>query len=63
MYWGGGACPVPEGVKYDVTLRSGVIGTNVSNWSHNLSEVPKAHQVIAYQITGIAKGYKMEGAV
>jgi hypothetical protein len=62
MYWGGGGeCPVPEGCTYEITMRSGVLDTEISpkRWNH----VGFQGDIIAYRITGIAKGYVLGGAV
>jgi hypothetical protein len=61
MYWGGGECPVPDGCTFEVACRSGNVRSQkeVADWTHT----EHGGDIVAYRITGIAKGYKMEGAV
>jgi hypothetical protein len=61
MYWGGGECPVPDGCTFEVVHRSGNVRSQkeVTDWTHT----DHAGDIIAYRITGIAEGYKMEGSV
>lgn len=57
-YWGGGECPVPEGVNVKCILRKGIELNNCSNlyWMHDYGVTPDRH-IIAYRITGLADGW------
>jgi hypothetical protein len=61
IYWGGGECPVPDGCTFEVVCRSGNVRSQkeVTDWTHT----EHAGDIIAYRITGIAKGYVLESAV
>lgn len=58
MFWGGGACPVPEGVTFEVTCRSGAVREQeeVSDWTHTVN----IGDIIAYRITGLAEGWVLK---
>lgn len=58
-YWGGGECPVPEGVVVECILRKGIKLNNCSRnlyWKHD-SVVEQDRHIIAYRITGLADGW------
>jgi hypothetical protein len=58
-YWGGGDCPVPEGVMVEVVLRDQrkIITTSGSlYWEHSNEDRRREH-IIAYRIIGLADGY------
>jgi len=58
-YWGGGECPVPDGVNVQVVFRSGqtLAFTNptVQTWAHAAQH--KIIDVIGYRIIGAADGW------
>ena len=56
-YWGGGACPVPDGLKFEFVWRDGgksesIVPTKL-RWIHTLASA----DVIAYRILGLADGW------
>lgn len=68
--WFGGECPLPEGVEYNVYLRGdsdglfwrdglGVESKNKSwLWVGLEDDVPHSQDVIAFQVTGLADGWR-----
>lgn len=56
--WHGGKCPLPEGVEYVATLRSGSRTTVITDWGHDHG----GHRgdVISFRVTGIADGWTEE---
>lgn len=58
IFWGGGACPVPEGFAFEVTCRTGVIREQeeVTDWAHT----GHGGDIIAYRITGLAEGHELK---
>lgn len=59
------ACPVPEGLRYEVMTRSGGIETGFDNkehWQHRLREVGFGdwQEIIFYRILGLAEGWTDE---
>lgn len=62
-YWGGGDCPVPEGVRFEVIFRDGdntrlVDGApNIYRWTHANTSQSKMIDIIAYRIVGLSEGY------
>jgi hypothetical protein len=56
-YWGGGECPVPDGVVVEVTTRERVVYARESVnliWRHDDDYLT---DIIAYRITGLADGW------
>jgi hypothetical protein len=57
-YWGGGECPVPEGVVVEAILRDGDKYKNPTSWRHAIiNDEPHCGDVIAYRIIGLASDY------
>lgn len=56
-YWPGGECPIPQGVKVQVTIRDGELFTyeqaDTIRWNHTYH----GGDIIAYRITGLVDGY------
>ena len=65
-YWGGGACPVPEGVVCEVVTRGAqtlmFTDPTVQVWVHNAQTV-SLYEIIGYRITGVAGGWTDDPSV
>jgi hypothetical protein len=56
--WQGGACPIPEGLEYEVVTRGGAApmnnrgGYRLTLWSHTQNGFHSMSEIIAYRLTG-----------
>ena len=59
-YWGGGECPVPDGVLVEVVTRGTqtlmFTAPTVQVWAHNAQTV-SLYEIIGYRIIGVAPGW------
>jgi hypothetical protein len=56
-YWGGGECPVPEGVIVEVVIRRDEKLEGVATNFIWYRDITRNNEIIAYRITGLADGW------